>query len=238
MALQLHQIVEMQGGLAEPNGMSLDLEKSSGLESKVMFNTKFESRFVEVRHFKNVDYSAFLKFMKDNLDHMADYLGEGRFFKGFSDFEFSYLFKGYVANESPFEHFGGFYKDQCIAIAVLCPATSEYGVQFIYWVDKDHMGHGVATKMVNELTEHAFQLGFWNIECHTDATNLASQKVLEKNSFGLADKYSIEPRGLKDSGDMIAWIKFNPYGRNPLGPKRSALELLKPRIFQLNDGRF
>jgi len=235
MALQLHQIREKQEGRPEPNGKSLDLVKSSGLESKEVFNTKFESRFVEVRHFKNDDYSAFLKCMKDNLDHMADYLGEGRFFKGFSDFEFSYLFKGYVANESPYEHFGGFYKDQCIAIAVLCPATSEYGVQFIYWVDKDHMGHGVATKMVNELTEHAFRLGYWNIECHTDATNLASQKVLEKNSFGLIEKYEAEPKALKDSGQMIAWIKFNPYSRNPFGPKRSALEILRPRTLLLNN---
>jgi RimJ/RimL family protein N-acetyltransferase len=203
-----------------------------------VFNTKFENRFVEVRHFKADDYPSFLKCMKVNLDHMADYLGEGRFFKGFSDFEFSNLFKGYVANVSPYEYFGGFYKDNCIGMVAICPGYARFGAEFVYWVDKDHTGHGVATKMISEVTEHAFRLGYWNIECHTDATNLGSQKVLEKNGFGLADKYSIEPRGLKDSGEMIAWIKFNPYGRNPLGPKRSALELLKPRIFLLNDGRF
>ena len=203
-----------------------------------MFNTKFENRFVEVRHFKPDDYPSFLKCMKVNLDHMADYLGEGRFFKGFSDFEFSSLFKGYVANVSPYEYFGGFYKDNCIGMVAMCPGYARYSAEFVYWVDKDHTGYGVATKMVSEVTEHAFRLGYWNIECHTDATNLGSQKVLEKNSFGLADKYSIEPRGLKDSGEMIAWIKFNPYSRNPFGPKTSALELLKPRTFHLNDGRF
>ncbi len=203
-----------------------------------MFDTKFENRFVEVRHFKADDYPSFLKCMKVNLDHMADYLGEGRFFKGFSDFEFSNLFKGYVANVSPYEYFGGFYKDNCIGMVAICPGYARFGAEFVYWVDKDHTGHGVATKMISEVTEHVFRLGYWNIECHTDATNLGSQKVLEKNGFGLVDKYSIEPRGLKDSGEMIAWIKFNPYGRNPLGPKRSALELLKPRIFHLNDGGF
>ena len=203
-----------------------------------MFNTKFESRFVEVRHFKNDDYPSFLKCMKNNLDNMADYLGEGRFFKGFSDYEFAYLFKSYVANESPYEYFGGFFKEDCIGMIVLCPASSDYGIQLIYWIDKDHMGHGVATKMVNELIEHAFRLGYWNIECHTDATNIGSQKVLEKNNFGLADRYLSEPRGLKDSGEMILWIKFNPYSRNPFGPKRSALEILKPRTLFLNNRGF
>ncbi len=169
---------------------------------------------------------------------MADYLGEGRFFKGFSDFEFSYLFRGYVANESPYEYFGGFYKDHCIGMIIICPGNTTYGAELIYWVDKDHMGQGVATKMVNEVTEHAFRLGYWNIECHTDASNKGSQKVLEKNSYGFADEYVCEPRGLKDSGRMIAWVKFNPYSRNPFGPKRSALEMLKPRTFQLNNRGF
>jgi RimJ/RimL family protein N-acetyltransferase len=203
-----------------------------------MFNTKFESRFVEIRHFKNDDYQAFLKCMKDNLDHMADYLGEGRFFKGFSDYEFSSLFKTYVANESPYEYFGGFYKDLCIGMVVICPGYATYGAELVYWVDREHMGQGVATKMVNEISEYAFRLGYWNIECHTDSSNLGSQKVLEKNNFGLAEKYPSEPRGLKDSGQMIAWLKFNPYNRSPFGPKRSALDLLRPRTIQLNTGVF
>lgn len=203
-----------------------------------MFNIKFESRFVEVRHFKKEDYPSFLKCIKNNLDNMADYLGEGRFFKGFSDFEFSYLFRGYVANESPYEYFGGFYKDNCIGMIVICPGNSQYGAELIYWVDKDYMGHGVATKMVKEVTEYAFQAGYWNIECHTDESNRGSQKVLERNSFGLADKYECDPRGLKDSGRMIAWVKFNPYSRNPFGPKRSALDLLRPRTIQFNVNGF
>ena len=203
-----------------------------------MFNTKFESRFVEVRHFRKEDYPSFLECIKNNLDNMADYLGEGRFFKGFSDLEFSYLFRGYVANVSPYEYFGGFYKDNCIGVAVICPGYAKYQAEFMYWVDKEHMGHGVATKMVNELIERAFRLGYWNVICHTDVTNLGSQKVLERNNFGLADRYLSEPRGLKDSGEMIAWIKFNPYSRNPFGPKRSALDLLKPRTFLLGDQGF
>ena len=117
-------------------------------------------------------------------------------------------------------------------------SQGRYGAEFVYWVDKAHTGHGVATKMVSEVTEQAFRLGYWNVVCHTDVTNLGSQKVLEKNNFGLADRYLSEPRGLKDSGEMIAWIKFNPYSRNPFGPKRSALEMLKPRTFQLNNRGF
>jgi RimJ/RimL family protein N-acetyltransferase len=204
----------------------------------MVFNTRFESRFVEIRHFKNEDLSSFLECIKNNLDNMADYLGEGRFFKGFSDFEFTHLFRTYVANESSYEHFGGFYKDTCIGMVVICPGNTTNGAELIYWVDKEHNSQGVATKMVNEATEHAFRLGYWTIECHTDASNLGSQKVLQKNNFGYAEKYSCEPRGLKDSGQMIAWVKFNPYGRNPFGPKRSALDLLRPRTFHLNTRGF
>jgi RimJ/RimL family protein N-acetyltransferase len=204
----------------------------------MVFNTKFESRFVEIRHFRSEDFPSFLSLIKSNLDNMANYLGEGRFFKGFSDFEFRHLFRTYVANERPYEYFGGFYKDTCISMVVICPGYTSFSAELIYWVDKEHMGQGVATKMVNQATEHAFQLGYWHIECHTDASNIASQKVLEKNNFGFADKYSCEPRGLKDSGQMIAWVKFNPYGRNPFGPKRSALDLLKPRTIQFNTQGF
>ncbi len=201
-----------------------------------MFNTNFELRFVEIRHFMSEDYPTFLKCIKGNLDHIADYLGEGRFFKGFSDYEFLSLFKGYMANESPFEYFGAFYKDICIGMVMLCPGNSTHGAEVVYWVDSRHMNHGVATKMVGEISEHAFQLGYWSVECHTDISNIASQKVLEKNSFGLAEKYSIDPRGFKDSGQMIIWLRFNPYSRNPFGPKKSALDLLRTRTLHLSAG--
>lgn len=203
-----------------------------------MSKRKFESRFIEVRHFRSDDHDAFLECMKNNLDHIADYLAEGRFFKGFSDYEFSDLFKTYVGNASPYEYFGSFYREKCIGIVVICPSYETYGAELVYWVDKNHMGQGVATKMVGETLEHAFRLGYWSVECHTDASNVGSNKVLEKNNFGFREKFSCEPRGLKDSGQMIAWIKFNPYSRNPFGPKRSALDLLKPRTFQVNFRRF
>ena len=203
-----------------------------------MFNTKFESRFVEVRRFKNEDYPTFLECIKNNLDNMADYLSDGRLFKGFTDIEFAHIFRMYTSKDGNYEYFGAFYKEKCIGMIILCPGYAKYGAEFIYWVDKNHMNKGVATKMVNEITEHAFRVGYWSIECHTDVTNLGSQKVLEKNNFGFADKYTSDPRGLKDSGEMIAWIKFNPYERKPYGPKRSALEILKTRTISLNTGRY
>jgi GNAT superfamily N-acetyltransferase len=194
-----------------------------------MFNTRLDIRHIEVRHFAKDDYPSFLKCIKRNLDSMANYLGEGRFFKGFSDVEFAHIFRGYVANEKPFEYFGVFYRNDCIGMGFMAPGAGTYAAEFIYWIDKDHMGLGVGTKLVRELTEHAFKIGYWSIEAHTDMTNIGSQKVLEHNGFGLAEKYSCEPKGLKDSGEMLFWIKFNPYERKPYGPKRTAIELLRPR---------
>jgi hypothetical protein len=83
-------------------------------------------------------------------------------------------------------------------------------------------------------------INIMSIEKGYEITNMLylKGKHLAEGLRRIADKYECEPRGLKDSGRMIAWVKFNPYSRNPFGPKRSALEMLKPRTFQLNNRGF
>jgi hypothetical protein len=87
--------------------------------------------------------------------------------------------------------------------------------------------------MVNEVSEIQFRKGFWNIESHTDISNAASRKVMKKCGFVIADKYQAELHGSKSTGNMIAWIKYNPYPRSPFGPRRSPFDLLRPRTFQI-----
>jgi [ribosomal protein S5]-alanine N-acetyltransferase len=62
-----------------------------------------------------------------------------------------------------------------------------------YWVDAQRNRRGLATRAVGELAEHAFgSLGLHRLEAGTLVDNVASQRVLEKNSFeliGLARNY-------------------------------------------------
>jgi [ribosomal protein S5]-alanine N-acetyltransferase len=53
-----------------------------------------------------------------------------------------------------------------------------------YFVDEARSGRGLATRAVGELTARGFEkLGLHRIEAGTAVTNLASQRVLEKNRY-------------------------------------------------------
>ncbi len=62
-----------------------------------------------------------------------------------------------------------------------------------YWVAERLSGRGLATSAVREVIEIAFgELGLHRLEAATLVDNVASQRVLEKNSFepiGLAPRY-------------------------------------------------
>jgi ribosomal-protein-alanine N-acetyltransferase len=53
-----------------------------------------------------------------------------------------------------------------------------------YFVDERRAGRGLASRAVDEITEHAFDtLDLHRLEAGTATTNLASQRVLEHNRF-------------------------------------------------------
>lgn len=53
-----------------------------------------------------------------------------------------------------------------------------------YWVDREHNGHGLATRAVAEVVRFAFgEARLHRLEAGTLPDNLASQRVLEKNGF-------------------------------------------------------
>lgn len=188
---------------------------------------------IEIRHLRHADQWEFEISASINADWIGEYLPEGTLYKGFTPFEYALVFKTYVANQEGYEFFGAFFENHMVGMIIACPASTDFGVQLIFWVAQDFAKNGIATKMVNEVSEIQFRKGFWNIESHTDISNVASRKVMKKCGFVIADKYQAELHGSKSTGNMIAWIKYNPYPRSPFGPRRSPFDLLKPRTFQI-----
>jgi RimJ/RimL family protein N-acetyltransferase len=188
---------------------------------------------VVIRHFKDSDLKEFEASANRNADWIGEYLPEGSVYKGFTTFEYFVVFKSYVSNTGGYEFFGAFLGDYLVGMIIACPASTEIGVQLIYWVAKEFVNMGIATKMIKEVSEIQFKKGYWNIECHTDASNSASQVLMKKCDFVIADKYESELHGTKSTGNMIAWIKYSPYPRSPLGPRKSPLDILRPRQFHL-----
>jgi RimJ/RimL family protein N-acetyltransferase len=180
---------------------------------------------IEIRHFQMNDLDNLAKSLTKNSDHIAEYLPDGKIYKAFTIYEYRVLIREYVKNLDPYEYFGAFYRGELIGTGVMCPGSSQFGVQLIYWVDKDYQHQGVASKMVNTISEHCFKEGYWNIEVQTDKSNLGSQRVLQKNGFVMMDEYKFHPAGTKDTGDMLVWFRFNPYTRSPFGPKRNIRSL-------------
>src|SRR6478672_4990166 len=56
-------------------------------------------------------------------------------------------------------------------------------VEVGYWLFVSARGRGVATRSVQQLTEHAAANGIWRIEAHVRIGNTASERVLERLGF-------------------------------------------------------
>ncbi len=56
-------------------------------------------------------------------------------------------------------------------------------VEVGYWLFVSARGRGVATRSVQQLTEHAVANGIWRVEAHVRIGNTASERVLERLGF-------------------------------------------------------
>lgn len=56
-------------------------------------------------------------------------------------------------------------------------------VELGYWLFVRARGRGVATRVVRELSNHAFANGIWRVEAHVRVGNEASERVLERVGF-------------------------------------------------------
>lgn len=76
-----------------------------------------------------------------------------------------------------------------------------------YWVHVDHVGRGVATRVVRALTAAAMAMDdIDRVEIHHDVANVSSGRVAHRAGFVLADEYDREPSAPADSGRERVWI--------------------------------
>lgn len=80
------------------------------------------------------------------------------------------------------------------------------GVEIGYWVDKDHVGRGIATETAALLTATALGMrGITFVEIHHDKANTRSRRVPERLGFVLVGEEVRAPRAPAEMGIDCAW---------------------------------
>jgi [ribosomal protein S5]-alanine N-acetyltransferase len=74
-----------------------------------------------------------------------------------------------------------------------------------YWVDHEHLGRGLATRMVEQTVVHATKVGLHRLEAGTMVSNEASQAVLRRSGFR---KYGVAERFLFIGGEWRDHVLF------------------------------
>ena len=74
-----------------------------------------------------------------------------------------------------------------------------------YWVDRDHVGRGLATGAVGHAVDRADTLGLHRLEAGTLLANLASQAVLRRSGF---EEYGRAPSYLFIAGEWQDHVLF------------------------------
>ena len=84
------------------------------------------------------------------------------------------------------------------------PAALEIG----YWLHRDYLGRGYATKAVSALTEAALSLQDINrVEIHTDEPNTASAAVPRRLRYRLDRVDRKAPQALGETGQKQIWVR-------------------------------
>ena len=73
-------------------------------------------------------------------------------------------------------------------------------VEVGYWLFVSARGRGVATRSVQQMTEHAAANGIWRIEAHVRIGNAASERVLERLGF---EREGIKRQYLRHGDDRV-----------------------------------
>ena len=82
-----------------------------------------------------------------------------------------------------------------------------------YWVDRDRNGRGLASAALAAIVEEAFgRIGLHRLEAGTLVDNIASQRVLEKNSFS---RIGVAPGYLHISGAWRDHVLFQRVADEP-----------------------
>jgi RimJ/RimL family protein N-acetyltransferase len=114
----------------------------------------------------------------------------------------------------PYKSNSVFWQNKLVGVFDLVEGADHYGVQLLYWVRGNYQGNGIATAVVEMLTEQAFLASAWDyLEVHIDQANIGSRKVPEKLGFSVEETYQMSPMGTKGTGVMDVWVRTNPYSR-------------------------
>lgn len=125
--------------------------------------------------------------------------------------QFAAFIEHYMRYPFPYEAFSIYYGKQWLGIFTCGGAYDHHGTQIAYFLDRKWQGKGVATEVVDVLTERAFKLRGWDYcEIHVDDANEASRRIPEKLGFEVLSKYACEPHGLKETGQYSVYFKLNP----------------------------
>jgi RimJ/RimL family protein N-acetyltransferase len=73
-------------------------------------------------------------------------------------------------------------------------------VEVGYWLFVTARGRGVATRSVQQMTEHAVANCIWRVEAHVRIGNTASERVLERLGF---NREGVKRKYLRHDGDRV-----------------------------------
>jgi RimJ/RimL family protein N-acetyltransferase len=78
-------------------------------------------------------------------------------------------------------------------------------VEIGYWLFVTARGRGVATRSVQQMTEHALANGIWRVEAHVRIGNTASERVLERLGF---EREGVKRKYLRHGDDRVDATMF------------------------------
>jgi RimJ/RimL family protein N-acetyltransferase len=79
-------------------------------------------------------------------------------------------------------------------------------VEVGYWLFVTARGRGVATRSVQQMTEHALANGIWRVEAHVRIGNAASERVLERLGF---EREGVKRRYLRHGDERVDATMFS-----------------------------
>jgi RimJ/RimL family protein N-acetyltransferase len=102
--------------------------------------------------------------------------------------------------------FGMFREGRVVGGAGLMRRIAPDGLEIGYWVHRDFVGRGFATRAAEALTTLAFGLvGISHVEIHHDEANVASGRVASKLGFEMVGAHAGEPSAPGETGTNLIW---------------------------------
>jgi RimJ/RimL family protein N-acetyltransferase len=151
---------------------------------------------------------------KDTKKNLGDYLDWGIDAPSWSMKQHLMWIGAAEAMTLPYKSNAVFWKNKLVGMFDMVEGADEYGVQILYWTRGNFQRSGIATAVVEMLTENAFLGSAWDyVEIHVDRANEGSRRVPEKLGFVIEETYEMPPMGTKGTRIMDVWVRTNPYSR-------------------------